>query len=175
MGIWPALDFGTALTVLASIHAWWHEPPTFRWGTPLAEQFEGLGARKPHILVTRTFQEDFPYIEHALRDIGGYENVHHDFDRDCFVWVWIPFAPFVRTWYWWRYRTSLRWSIERWMNRRIADKPEGECFNFALLGFWRHPRRWSWRRTSAYASLFLAPGLKRAFIDDYANWTPYTR
>lgn len=134
--------------MLDSVRAWWCEPPTFRWGVSPSEQFDGLGARKPHILVSKSFQEDFPYVKHALRDISGYECVYHDFDRDAFVWVWLPFAPFARAWYWWRYRTPLRWSVERWLNRRVADKREGDCYNFALLGHWRPLHAWTFKRTS---------------------------
>lgn len=119
-------------------------------------------------LIVRTSEEQRPPIGWLLPWVF----VWRDYDSEQDVYAWFFLAPFAALAYWWRYGTPLRWSVERWMQRRVADKPEGACYNFALLGHWRNWRRWTWRRTRAYDSPLLQPGLRRAFIDDYANWTP---
>lgn len=122
-----------------------------RWWTPTAplvlENWREpcSGWRYPLVPVTRNLCEDAPVrLSWFLRE---YDRVHHDFDRDLYVYAWWPIAPLARVAYWWLRGTPLRWSIERWLNRRVADKRESEVYNFALLGFWRPLRAWTWRKT----------------------------
>jgi hypothetical protein len=110
---------------------WWLQEPVSGWQFTLVP----------------VLREMLKYIPQFARvALPKHRRVHHDFDRDLYVYAWWPIAPLARVAYWWRYGTPLRWSIERWMNRRVADKREGWCYNFALLGHWRPLRAWTWRR-----------------------------
>ena len=126
----------------ANLRRWWTESTLMlHWEnrTPLN------GWTYPIVPVTREFQRDFVNAFRVF--LARYRQVHYDFNRDLDVYAWWPIAPLVRVAYWWRYGTALRWSIERWLNRRVADKREWETYNFALLGHWRPLRAWTWRRT----------------------------
>ena len=119
------------------------------------------GWRFPLVDVACEMEDDCPQFRRWNR---FHVRVHYSFDRDVAVYAWWPLAPVAWVAYWWTSRTLLRWSVERWMQRRIADKPEGEYYNFALLGCWRNWRRWTWKRTRAFPTK--PPlGLRPAWLD----------
>lgn len=100
--------------------------------------------RKPRLEVTRELLADSNRrVARYLYEAYYYE-VHRNFDRESYVFVWAPLALPARLAYWWRYETSWRCCIERAMRGRIADVAEGDYLTNWRL---RPLRRWTWRRT----------------------------
>ena len=132
---------------------WWLYPPTFRYDVPLHHQLRAW--QKPRIDVTAELLYEAGVFSTLHR--WGYLPVHHDFDRNVWVFVWWPLWLPVRAAYWWLYETRLRFCAEYAMNRRIADKPEGHAWTAWTWRF-RHPRNWTWRRV-------LPPHLRRLGLE----------
>lgn len=114
----------------------WHIPTSHEWLK--LERSPWRGWRAPLVYVACDRLHHTSWFANRLR---WHRRVHHDFDRDLYVYAWWPIAPFAKFAYWWSAR---RWCVERALRHRILDGREGSyLWEYTV----RPLRAWTWRKT----------------------------
>lgn len=104
--------------------------------------------RHPVFPATREAVKHSP-IGDAILAGRQYREAWFDFEREVYWYAWWPIAPIARAWGWWFYGKGqyIRFSLERFLGRRVIDKAKGE--NWTNWAAWeiRPVWAWTWNRT----------------------------